>query len=549
MIRTSMDRLRQENAALRERLEEVEATLHAVRAGEVDALFLDTERDQVLTLETPEKPYRLLVEQMANAAATLTDEGAIIYANRRFADLLSRPLSELIGKPLETVVRPESRTVLETLLRDGRAAEAHAEITLQRDDGTCVTVYLGVRTLREGALGSCLVVTDVTTQRHYDELRRATEALKIADRRKDEFVATLAHELRNPLAPIRNAVQVLRAKALHHPELQWSRDVIDRQVRVMARLLEDLLDVSRISLQKLELRKERIEWAAVLEGALETSRPVIEASRHKLTLTPPTQPILIEADPLRLAQVFSNLLNNAAKYTEDGGDIWLTAETQGSELIVSVRDSGIGIAGEMLPHLFEMFSQAKPALVRSQGGLGIGLALVKGLVELHGGSIEARSAGSGQGSEFVVRLPIACGAADVEPARQAYRATNPAEARWRILIVDDNRDGTDTLTALLEMMGHEVRSAYDGAQALDIAEMLHPDVVLLDLGMPGVDGYETCRRIRERPWSKGTLFVALTGWGSELDRARTKAQGFDHHLVKPVDPDVLMSLLGARASK
>ena len=377
------------------------------------------------------------------------------------------------------------------------------------------------------------------------ERKRIEEALRDADRKKDEFLATLAHELRNPLAPIRNAVQILKAKGPPQPELQWARGVIDRQVQLMARLLEDLLDVSRISRNKLELRMERVDLAAVVEAAVETSRPVIEAGRHELTVILPPEPIHLEADPVRLAQVFANLLNNAAKYTEEGGRIRLSAERQGSDVVVSVKDSGIGIAAEMLPRIFEIFSQAKPALVRSQGGLGIGLSLVKGLVELHGGSIEARSAGAGPGKR--VRRPPAGrhGHARSEARPDRARTTSKARDRCRILIVDDNHDSADSLAMLLQIMGHEVGTAYDGEEAVEAAGALQPDVVLLDIGMPKLNGYDACRRIREQPWGKGMFLIALTGWGQEEDRRRTEEAGFNHHMVKPVDPAALMKLLAS----
>ncbi|HET9386128.1 MAG TPA: PAS domain-containing sensor histidine kinase [Gemmatimonadales bacterium] len=411
--RDSIERLRQENAELRSRLELAEATLHALAAGEVDAVVV-SDRERVLTLELPDMPYRLAVEQMSHPAVTLTQEGSIIYANRRFAELLGVVQSELAGKPLATFVLPKSRSSFDALLRDAAgdgAGALLAEVTLKGDAGLPVSVCLGACMLREGALGPCVVVSDLTMQRQYEDLRRTQEALQAserdlreADRRKDEFVATLAHELRNPLAPIRNAVQALKTKGLPD-DLQWGRDVIDRQVSVMARLLEDLLDVSRISLHRLDLRRERVALASVLDAALETSRPVIAVSRHALTVTVPPQPVMLDADPVRLAQVLANLLNNAAKYTDEGGAIQVTAAVQGRELTLSVKDSGIGIAPEMLPQIFEIFSQAKSAQLRSQGGLGIGLALVKGLVDLHGGAIEVRSQGLGRGSEFIVRLP------------------------------------------------------------------------------------------------------------------------------------------------
>ena len=411
--RDSIERLRQENAELRSRLEHAEQTLHALAAGEVDAVVVG-ERERVLTLELPDMPYRLAVEQMSHPAVTLTGEGIIIYANQRFAELLGVVQSELSGKPLATFVLPASRPSFDALLRDAAGdgtGTLRTEVTLTADAGVRVSVCLGACMLREGALGPCVVVSDLTMQRQYEDLRRMQEALQAserelreADRRKDEFVATLAHELRNPLAPIRNAVQAFKVKGVPD-DLQWGRDVIDRQVSVMARLLEDLLDVSRISLHRLELRRERVDLQSVLDAALETSRPVIDANRHALTVSVPAQPVMLDADAVRLAQVLANLLNNAAKYTDEGGAIQLTAAVHGPELTVSVKDSGIGIAAEMLPQIFEMFSQAKSAQLRSQGGLGIGLALVKGLVDLHGGTIEVRSEGTGRGSEFIVRLP------------------------------------------------------------------------------------------------------------------------------------------------
>jgi PAS domain S-box-containing protein len=674
MTALRIDQLLRENEELRRRLEEVEEAVRALRAGEVDAVLVEAERAQVFTLETPDKPYQLLVERMPHGAATLTAEGAIISCNRRFADLLRRPLHSLLGKPIDAFVTPDSRSLLEALLREGRTVEAQGEVILQRDDATPVAVYLGVSALREGALGLCLMVTDLTEQRHYLELqrtqealraseerlelaqragrigtfewnirtgvvswsptkenlyglpvggfggryedwkqavhpddrdraeaerrravaerteldtefrivrpdgetrwittkgkvfygsdgepvsmlgvsmditdrKRTEEALRAADRKKDEFLATVAHELRNPLAPIRNAVKILKAKGPPQPELQWGRDVIDRQVQLMARLLEDLLDVSRISRNNLELRKERVELAAVLDAALETSRPMIEAGNHELTLTLPPEPIHLEVDPVRLAQGFANLLSNAAKYTEEGGRIWLTAERHGSDVIVSVKDSGIGITAEMLPRIFDIFSQAKPALVRSQGGLGIGLSLVKGLVDLHGGSVEARSNGPGQGSEFVVRLPVAVEPPVPVPAQPSEDDEQPV-TKCRILIVDDNQDSADSLAMLLEIFGNEVGTAYDGEEAVEAAGALRPEVVLLDIGMPKLNGYDACRRIRQQPWGQEMFLIALTGWGQDEDRRRTEEAGFNFHIVKPVDPAALMKLLASRS--
>ncbi|HYQ91509.1 MAG TPA: PAS domain S-box protein, partial [Candidatus Competibacteraceae bacterium] len=374
------------------------------------------------------------------------------------------------------------------------------------------------------------------------ERKQSEEALCEADRRKDDFLAVLAHELRNPLAPIRNAVTILRHQGTPELRLQWCRDVIDRQVDQMARLLDDLLDVSRITRGKLELRKERVELAAVVRQALETSRPPIEAAGHELTIAMPAEPLFLEADSIRLAQVFSNLLNNAAKYTEHGGHIWLTAEQIGSEARISVKDTGIGIPTDQLLHIFEPFMQMRASLGRSQGGLGIGLTLVQQLVRMHGGRIEARSAGAGQGSEFIVYLPLAI-EAPATAASTDSTGQESAPTRLRLLVADDNKDAATSLSLLLQMTGHEVAIAYDGLEAVDKAATFRPDVVLLDLGMPKLDGYEAARRIRAQPWGKEMILIAVTGWGQDGDRRRTQEAGFDYHLVKPVDPDVLEKLL------
>ncbi|HTK76001.1 MAG TPA: ATP-binding protein [Gemmataceae bacterium] len=544
MLTRTIDELLRENQELRNRLDEAEQALRAIRAGEVDAVFIEAEREQVYTLETAEYPYRLLVARVPQAAATLTADGLIICCNRRFADLLGRPVASLQGKPIGDFVARESRAALATLLQDGSTGEAQDAVTLLRDDGTPVSLYLGVSPLREGALGQCLMVTDMTEHRHYEDLRLAQQALRDADRRKDEFVATLAHELRNPLAPIRNAVQLLISKGQQDPDLDWARAVIDRQVQIMARLLDDLLDVSRISRNELELRKSSVDLAAVVESAVETSRPVVEAGRHQLVVALPRGPIRLTADPVRLAQVFANLLTNAAKYTPEGGHIRLAAERQGDDVIVSVQDSGIGLAADVLPHVFEIFSQAKSGRGQRQGGLGIGLSLVKWLVELHGGHVEARSAGPGQGSEFVVRLPVATEnlVADAPPKDHAAR---PPVRKRRILIADDNRDSADSMAMLLQTYGHEVATAYNGEQAVELATSLRPDVALLDIGMPQLDGYETGRRIREHPCCRNVFLIAMTGWGQEEDRRRTDEAGFDHHVVKPVEATELIKLLEA----
>ncbi len=373
------------------------------------------------------------------------------------------------------------------------------------------------------------------------------QALKEADRRKDEFLAVLAHELRNPLAPVRNAIEILRASHSPSPQLQWTHDVIDRQVRQMTRLVDDLLDVSRITSGKIELRKERVELAAAVRVALEASRPLVERGGHQLTVKLPPEPLWLNADLARLAQILSNLVNNAAKYTRPGGHIWLIAERRDSEVVIRVRDNGIGIEPRMLQRVFDMFAQVRGTADHSQGGLGIGLTLVKRLTELHGGRIEAHSDGPGRGSEFVVVLPLSSDEAANDPSAKDAVPALPVNPR-RILVVDDNRDAADSLSMLLHARGHDVRVAYDGLEAVGAAITFQPDVVLLDIGLPKLYGYDAARRIRELR-GKDVLLIAITGWGQEEDRRRAREAGFDHHLTKPVDPEAISRLIDAAGPK
>ncbi len=373
-------------------------------------------------------------------------------------------------------------------------------------------------------------------------------ALEEADRRKDEFLAVLAHELRNPLAPIRSAVQILRSAETTGADPRPARDVIDRQVRQMAHLIDDLLDVSRISRGRIELRREPVDLAAVVRSALETSLPLVESCGHRLDVSLPSGRVPLKADPTRLAQVFSNLLNNAAKFTERGGHISLTAERIDGQAVVRVTDSGIGISPAQMPQLFKMFSQADSSLERTRGGLGIGLELARRLVEMHGGTVEAASGGLGRGSEFVVRLPLAVETplAD-QPAAAVSAAADGTLAAFalRVLVVDDNQDAADSLAFLLKLQGHEVRTAYDGLEAVTAAAAFVPSLVLLDIGLPNLNGYEAARRIRQQPGCKDARLVALTGWGQEEDQRRSREAGFDLHVTKPLELALLERLLAS----
>ncbi len=374
------------------------------------------------------------------------------------------------------------------------------------------------------------------------DMKNAEEELLRADRRKDEFLAILAHELRNPLAPMRYALAVARqpgrtAEHQHHAE-----EVIERQLKHMSRLLDDLLDVSRITHGTLEIRKAPIELTSVIATAIEAARPLIDAKRHELTLELPVNTVRLDADLVRLSQVFANLLINAAKYTDPGGQINLRAWQEQGSVAVSVRDNGIGIAPEVMPRMFTLFTQARSALDRSEGGLGIGLALVKGVVSLHGGSIEARSAGARLGSEFIVRLPLSTPHAEeiVEPSNDLARRQGP---QLRVLVADDNHDNAETCAMLLRLRGHEVHTAYSGGAALELAQRVRPQVLLLDIGMPEMNGYELSRKIRAAPWGNSMLLIAITGWGQEEDKERAIAAGFDHHLTKPIEPARLDAML------
>jgi PAS domain S-box-containing protein len=384
------------------------------------------------------------------------------------------------------------------------------------------------------------------TNTDISELRRAEAALREANARKDVFLATLSHELRNPLAPIRNAAAFLAKPALTPEDLERSRLIIVRQVRHMASLLDDLLDMSRITRGVFALKKEVVNLQGLMAEALETARPIIDQKRHTLNTEWPAEPIEVEADPIRLVQITTNLLTNAAKYTDPEGVITFAVRAIGTDIVIVVRDTGIGLPPNMLNEVFEMFSQVAPEQKRSEGGLGIGLALVKGLVELHGGRIEARSEGRERGSEFIVFLPgirIAPGMSHEAPSARPEGVVTPPVSR--VLIADDNVDGAESLAMLVKFSGHEVFVAHTGLDAFQMAAAHRPQIAILDIGMPGMDGYQVAQKVRDQAWGVNMTLIALTGWGQEDDKLRAQRAGFDYHLTKPVDPAALEDLLAA----
>lgn len=493
-------------------------------------------------LETVHRSERNLTDFFENAAVGLhfvNAEGIITRANQTELNLLGYAPEEYLGHHVaEFHADPEVIGGIWKRLHAGETIESE-EARLLAKDGTIRHVLISSNVLWEDGrfIHTRCFTRDITPR------KLAEESLREADRRKDEFLATLAHELRNPLAPIRNSLHILRLAGDRDPACERVCDMIDRQVNHMIRLVDDLMEVSRITRGKIELKLEPVELAAVVRSAVETSRPLIDAAGHQLAIALPTERLVVRGDIVRLAQILSNLLNNAAKYTLDGGQIWLTVRPDLDHVAISVRDTGIGIPADMLDRVFEMFTQVRFSASRTQGGLGIGLSLVRSLVQMHGGTVEAKSGGLGEGSEFIVRLPLAVSQDSAAGKSQPDQAgVLPPQ---RVLVVDDNRDSANSLGMLLRLMGAEVEVVYDGPSALDAVKRYRPAVVLLDLGMPGMDGYEVAQRIHEDHAFDETKLIALTGWGQEEDRRRVFSAGFDHHLVKPAELSVLKTLLSS----
>lgn len=492
-------------------------------------------------LHRSETRFRALAEASPALIWQLDPAGNVVYLNPRYAELSGRPKNMLMHAGWRSLLHPDDAPAYLAALSDARRLRQRFQCRtrVRSRDGTWRWLEshgMPFFTAEGGYAGHVCMSIDIS------DAVVAEKALRDADRRKDEFLATLAHELRNPLAPLCSAMPMMGRPdgARLADRLQ---QMMSRQLDYIVRLVDDLMDISRITRGRIALRRAPTALADVLQGAVETSMPLVESARHRLNRTPVDPGILLDADAVRLTQVFANLLNNAARYTSPGGQIWLHAYEEENMAIVSVRDNGIGISPQMLPRVFDIFSQEREAASQRQGGLGIGLTLVANLVRMHGGSVEARSAGLGLGSEFIVRLPLMPRMAQAEEQGASGGGATEDSAQ-RVLIVDDNRDAAETLSMLLEFMGSKaVKVAHDGPAALAEMETFQPDVVLLDIGMPGMDGNEVARRIREQPRFASTRLVALTGWGQEEDRRRTQESGFDHHLTKPVDIAALQSLL------
>jgi PAS domain S-box-containing protein len=504
-----------------------------------------TERKEVeATLRESEARYRDLFENANDIIYTLDLDGRVTSVNKRAEQTFGYSRTEIFGRNAGELVPPEYHPRMQEALRRKLAGDVGPtiyEVEVFGRDGRRVPVEVSSRLIVRGGrpVGVQGIARDIT------ERKRAEEALKEADRRKDEFLATLAHELRNPLAPIRTAAAILKELDRPEPRLAQVREMIERQVTHLARLVDDLLDVSRISRGRALLRKVRLDLVPLVGAAVEDHRPLLEGAGLKLSVELPRGPLWVEGDPTRLAQVVGNLLHNAHKFTDAGGlvAVRLSADEGGGTAALSVRDTGIGLGADILGRLFEPFSQADRSLARSRGGLGLGLALVKGLTELHGGAVRAHSPGAGLGSEFTVRLPLCA-----RPSEAANESSErPARRKaLRVLIIEDNRDAAESLRLLLQVSGHEAAAAHTGAEGVTTAREFRPDVVLCDIGLPGgMDGYDVARALRADPELSAVTLLALSGYGQEEDRRRARQAGFDRHLTKPVDPQALMELLAS----
>ena len=512
-----------------------------------------TERKQAAyNLEVSEARYRRLFETAQDAILILdANTGKIFDANPFIKEMLGYSQEELVGKELWQIGlfrdQAESRAAFGELQGQGYIRYENLPLETKQGQRIDVEFVSNVYQVDQRLVIQCNI-RDITERSRLErQTHEQAEALAELHHRKDEFLAMLSHELRNPLSAIFNALHILRLQDTENPIQQKAKIVLERQVGQLAHLIDDLLEVSRVITGRVQLHRERLEMRGIVERALESARSLIEQRRHELLVSLPAEPIWLQGDSTRLEQVVVNLLNNAAKYTDEGGQIWITVEQEGAEVVLRVWDTGVGISPELLPRIFDLFTQSDRTLDRSQGGLGIGLSLVQKLVELHGGTVEAHSAGLGRGSKFIVRLPSLSPAGESIIAR--IETVKQPEQTSRVLVVDDNMDAADMLVMMLQMFGHETRAAYSGQTALETAVEYQPDVVLLDIGLPDMDGYQVARHLRQQPQTKDVRLIAITGYGQDSDRLRSQEAGCEHHLVKPVDPQKLQDLLTTSAKQ
>ncbi|HET9940234.1 MAG TPA: ATP-binding protein [Candidatus Eisenbacteria bacterium] len=541
---------------LRERLDEVEETIAAVRAGQVDALVVSAEPgEELYVLERIDRPYRLLLESMAHGAAVVDVDGRIAYCNRSLAELLRRSRDEVTGSHWRDYLSgPDALRLADAMREVSERTSGRVEVLVQRPGASPQPIEIVIHPSPIRAI-SCFVITDLGPRRLIQDLvetrkrlsesdaeyRRLYAELREEERRKDEFLAVLAHELRNPLAPLRNALHLLRTEP-EREVAERARAIMERQLDSVVRLVDDILDVSRLMSGKVALRKEPIELGSVFTRAVDVIRAQVEVEGQELIVALPEEPIRFEADEVRIAQAIGNILSNAVKYTDKGGSIFLSGERDQDRIVIRIRDTGIGIPPDVLPRVFDLFVQADRSLTRSQGGLGIGLTLVKRLVEMHGGRVQAASDGLGRGCEFTVTLPIAS-PSDIGGDDERRDVDVRAESR-RVLVVEDDSDSAQSLAMLLQIWGHHVEIAHDGHQALDAARSFGPEIVLLDIGIPGLDGYEVAERLRSEHGAELKL-IALTGYGREDDQQRSREAGFDRHITKPLEPPRLREMLAS----
>ena len=525
-----------------------DGTLERVTGGMVDI----TERKLVeLDLIQSRERFQTIVSQAATGVVEADATGKITLVNQKYCEMLGYDEAELLGKSVFDVTAPDSIAATRESMQALATGVANTVIEKQyrRKDGSFIWASLSISVLRsadEKTHTMVGMVVDISENKRTEEsLRELAASLSEVDRRRSEFLATLAHELRNPLAPIRSGIDLMRLQGDNPDAVAKTRDMMDRQVTQLVRLVDDLLDIARISGNKVVLQRCPVQLRDLISNSIETSKPLIDNGNHRLEVQLPDPSVRLDADPTRITQILANLLNNAAKYTPAGGLIGIATHVDGSDVVIDVTDNGIGIPAQSLSAIFEMFSQVGASLGQSQGGLGIGLSLVKRLVEMHGGSVWVTSAGAGTGSTFSVRLPmLPVQVTDMPALPAAAQTAEAARKHARVLVADDNVDAADTLSIMLDIHGHATEVAYNGHDALALIERFRPDMVFLDIGMPGMNGYETARAIRQLPGMETIALVALTGWSEQSDRDRSHAAGFDHHLTKPVDFATVEALLG-----